>query len=459
MEKINTDVLVLGAGPGGYTAAFRAADLGLNVILVDKSANLGGVCLNVGCIPSKTLLHMAHGINSQAELASAGINFGKPAIDLEKVRKYKNTVVSKLTKGLAFLAKKRKVRVVQGQGRFVSTVCLQTKGNEEFEINFKYAIIASGSRPVKLPFIPENQLVWDSSRALELDFVPAEFCIIGGGIIGLEMASIYHTFGSKVTIVEMQDQLVPELDRDAISIIEKKYRKMGMDILLKTKISAVEADDKSLKINLGEEVRNFDACLVAVGRIPNSDTIGLENTGIVLDERKNILIDKQCRTNVDHIFAIGDVTGMPQLAHRSSYQGKVTAEVIAGHKTALIAQTIPGVLYTDPEVAWTGYTEKQAEKEGIEYYKGSFPFTANGRALSQGFRDGFSKLLFDKKSKRIIGGQIVGPGAGDMIGEISLGFEMAAVTDDFHHTVHPHPTFAETIGLAAEAADGIVTEL
>lgn len=454
------DVLVLGSGPGGYTAAFRAADLGLKVTLVERHEVLGGVCLNVGCIPSKALLHSAKVIEDAANMSKHGVTFGKPDIDLAKLIDYKQSVINQLTGGLKSMAAKRKVNLVTGSGTFVDAHTLAIEGGDA--ITFKHAIIAVGSESVMLPGFPEDDRIWDSTDALSPDEIPGTMLIIGGGIIGVEIASVYAAHGTAVDIVEMTDGLVPPADRDLIKPLHKRMAGRCNRILVNTKVTGVEAG-QSLTVSFeGKDAPStveYDRVLVAVGRRPNGKKITAENAGVEVDERGFIPVDKQCRTNVDHIFAIGDVSGEPQLAHRATHQGKVAAECCAGEKAAFDARVIPSVVYTDPEVAWTGVTETQAKAEGIEYTKGAFPWAANGRAIGLDATDGNTKLLFDAQSGRIIGAGAVGAGAGDLIAETCLAIEMGADAHDIGLTIHPHPTLAETVGMAAEAEAGTLTDL
>ncbi|RFA27244.1 dihydrolipoyl dehydrogenase [Alkalilimnicola ehrlichii] len=463
--EADCDVLVLGAGPGGYTAAFRAADLGLKTVLVERYANLGGVCLNVGCIPSKALLHAAKVIDEVDSFRDHGLKFGALELDLDQLRGWKEKVVKRLTGGLAGLAKQRKVDVVQGEGQFASAHELRvTTSDGERRIRFRHCIIAAGSRPIAPPgFDLDHPRIMDSTAALELEEVPKRLLVVGGGIIGLEMATVYQALGAKVTVAELGDRLMPGADPDMVRPLRKRIDKRYKSILLKTKASVVKTNKKSVKIRLegpdGDSEETFDRVLVAVGRQPNSDRIGLETTGLGADERGIIAVDEFMRTRVEHIFAIGDIVGQPMLAHKASHEGKVAAEVIAGHKHAFDARTIPAVAYTDPEVAWAGVTEEQAKAEGIEYDKAVFPWAANGRSLSLERDEGITKLLFDKATGRIIGGAITGPNAGDLIAEVALAIEMGCEAEDIALTVHPHPTLSETVAMAAEAAAGTLTDL
>ncbi|CAK0750455.1 dihydrolipoamide dehydrogenase [Gammaproteobacteria bacterium] len=464
----NTDlqaqVLVLGAGPGGYTAAFRAADLGLQVILVERYPTLGGVCLNVGCIPSKALLHVAKVINDAAALAAHGVTFNRPTLDLPKLRTWKESVVSKLTKGLAGLAKQRKVQVVQGNGRFIAPHRLEVDGpSGRRSITFQHAIIAAGSASVRLPGIPYDDLrVIDATGALALPDIPAELLVIGGGIIGLEMANVYAALGSRVTVVELTPGLIPGCDADLVRPLQQRIEPYTT-IHLNTKVTRVDANPAGLTAHLagpkGTFSARFDRILVAVGRRPNGMSLGADAAGVQVDERSFIPVDRQQRTNVPHIYAIGDVVGNPMLAHKASHEGRVAAEVIANHKTAFDARVIPSVAYTDPEVAWVGLSETEAKQKGIAYEKGSFPWVASGRSLSLGRKEGLTKLLFDPTTKRLLGAGIVGPGAGELISEAALAIEMGADASDIALTIHPHPSLSETVAFSAEAFEGTLTDL
>lgn len=461
---LKTEVLVLGGGPGGYTAAFRAADLGKQVALVERHSVLGGVCLNVGCIPSKALLHMAQVIYEARDSASKGVVFGEPKIDLAKLRQWKERVVTTLNKGLAGLAEQRKVTVIQGNGRFASPHALEVEQPQGLEtIEFEHAIIAAGSRPVQLPGWPEDPRIMDSTAALALEEIPESMLIVGGGVIGMELACVYHALGSRISVVELTDQLLPGTDPDLVKPLQQMAAKRYEAIWLGTKVTAVEFQKKGVKVSLeGKDAPKsqvFDRVLVAVGRRPNSDRINLEAAGINTDERGFILVDDRMRTNVEHLFAIGDIVGNPMLAHKATHEGKVAAEVISGEPSAFQALTIPSVAYTDPEVAWMGKTETQLKQEGVEFDKGVFPWAASGRALGIGRRDGMTKLLCDKKSGRLLGAGIVGPHAGDLIAETVLALEMGAEAEDIALTIHPHPTLSETIAFAAEIIDGSITDL
>ena len=463
---VQAEVLVLGAGPGGYSAAFRAADLGKSVVLVDSSPILGGVCLNVGCIPSKALLHAAKVIAETKEMAEHGLAFGEPAVDLDKLRDWKESVVRRLTNGLAGLAKQRKVKVVTGYGTFASPNHLEVTGDDGSRtvVGFEQAIIACGSEPVTLPFIPhDDERVIDSTGALELGGVPERLLVVGGGIIGLEMATVYSELGSGVTIVELLDQLIPGADKDLVNPLFKRISKRYDAIYLTTKVTKVDAEADGLVVHFegakAPETATFDQVLVAVGRRPNGRAIGAERAGVAVDERGFINVDKQQRTNVPHIFAIGDVVGQPMLAHKAVHEGHVAAEVAAGKPSYFDVRGIPSVAYTDPEVAWVGVTENEAKAAGVKYGKGSFPWVASGRSLSLGRDEGMTKLLFDEATHRLIGAAAVGPNAGELIAETALAVEMGADATDIGLTVHPHPTLSETVGMAAEAFEGIITDL
>jgi dihydrolipoamide dehydrogenase len=461
----HAEVLVVGAGPGGYSAAFRAADLGKKVVLVDKGATLGGVCLNVGCIPSKALLHAAKVIDETREMADHGIAFGAPALDIDKLRGWKDGIVKKLTGGLSGLARQRKVTVVTGVGTFLSPKSLLAKtADGEKTISFDQAIIACGSEPITLPFIPHgDSRVIDSTGALELNGLPNRLLVLGGGIIGLEMATVYHSLGVKVTVVELMDQIIPGADKDIVTPLMKRISKRYENILLKTKVTAVAAEADGLRVTFegpnGTSDDLFDRLLVAVGRSPSGKMVGANAAGVTVDERGFIAVDKQMRTNVPHIFAIGDVVGQPMLAHKAVHEAKVAAEVAAGRNSVFDAKVIPSVAYTDPEVAWVGLTELEAKASGVKYGKGVFPWAASGRSLSLGRDEGVTKILFDEEHERIIGCGIVGPSAGDLIAEAALAIEMGADAADIGLTIHPHPTLSETLGMAAEAFEGTITDL
>jgi len=463
---IQVEVLVLGAGPGGYTAAFRAADLGKKTLLIERHSALGGVCLNVGCIPSKALLHAADVINEAAGMEHLGISFGKPKVDLDQLRAGKDKVVSRLTQGLAGMAKQRKVQVVQGWGQFESANRIKVDTAEgAVSIAFDHAIIACGSRPVEIPGFPnDDPRLINSTGALELADIPRRMLVVGGGIIGLEMGTVYSTFGSQIDVVELQSSLIPGCDPDLVRPLKKRLDKRFNSIMLQTKVTEIKAQKGGLKVffegkNAPEKPQSYDKVLVAVGRIPNGRLIGAEHAGVHVDERGFIPVDQHMRTSVPNIFAIGDVVGNPMLAHKATHEAKVAAEVIAGEPSLFDPLTIPSVAYTDPEVAWMGLTETDAKAQGIAYEKGVFPWAASGRALGIGRDEGMTKLLFDPESKRILGAGIVGVNAGELIGETVLALEMGADAEDIGLTIHPHPTLNETIGLAAEMAEGTITDL
>ena len=463
---VHGEVLVFGAGPGGYSAAFRAADLGMKVVLVDRGERLGGVCLNIGCIPSKALLHAAKVIAETKEMGAHGLSFAAPEIDTDKLRDWKDGVVKRLTGGLAGLAKQRKVEVVRGTGVFTSMNQVQVTADDGSvkTVSFEQAIIAAGSEPVTLPFIPnDDPRVIDSTGALELNGVPQRLLVLGGGIIGLEMATVYAELGAQITVVELMDQLIPGADKDIVTPLTKRITKQYENIYLKTKVTGVEAADGGLRVRFegagAPDTDTFDKVLVAVGRRPNGKAIGVENAGVMVDERGYILVDKQQRTNVPHIFAIGDIVGQPMLAHKAIHEGKVAAEVTAGKTSFFDAKVIPSVAYTDPEVAWAGVTENEAKAAGVKYGKGVFPWLASGRSLTLGRDEGITKVLFDESTDRIIGCGIVGPNAGDLIAEAALAIEMGSDAADIGLTIHPHPTLSETIGMAAEAFEGTITDL
>jgi dihydrolipoamide dehydrogenase len=467
MERadIQAEVVVLGAGPGGYTAAFRAADLGKKTVLIERYPTLGGVCLNVGCIPSKALLHVAKVITEAEETAHAGVSFGKPNIDVAKLREWKAGVVGKLTKGLAGLARQRKVEVVQGRGEFASphTIRVETPQGGK-TVGFDHCIIAAGSSVARIPGFPyDDPRIFDSTGALELPEIPKRLLVVGGGIIGLEMATVYDALGSRVTVVELMDSLIPGADKDVVRVLAKRIEKRYESILLKTKVSRIEAQQGGLRVTFeGEkapEPQLYDYILMAVGRRPNGREIKAEAAGVAVDERGYLPVDRQLRTNVAHIHAIGDICGEPMLAHKASHEGKIAAEVIAGHKAYFDARAIPSVAYTDPEIAWMGLTETQAQKEGIQIEKAVFPWAASGRALATGRDDGLTKLLFDKTSRRLLGAAMVGVNAGELIAETVLALEMGADAEDIGLTIHPHPTLSETVFFAAEIAEGSITDL
>ncbi len=470
---LECDMLVLGAGPGGYSAAFRSADLGMKTIIVERYATLGGVCLNVGCIPSKALLHVAAVMEEAQHAADLGVTFAAPQVDIDKLRAHKDKVVGKLTGGLAGMAKGRKVEVVRGYGSFldphhieveVTDGSAQDKTGAKKVIKFKQCIIAAGSAAVHLPFIPKDPRIVDSTGALELRFVPEKMLVIGGGIIGLEMATVYSTLGARVDVVEMMDGLMQGPDRDAVKVWEKQNLHRFDKVMLKTKTVAVEAKDDGLYVKfegdgVSPEPVKYDMILQAAGRAPNGKKIGAEKAGVAVTDRGFINVDAQMRTNVPHIFAIGDLVGQPMLAHKAVHEAHVAAEVAAGHKAAFDAQVIPGVAYTHPEVAWVGYTEEQAKQEGRKVETAKFPWAASGRAIANGADYGFTKLIFDAETHRVIGGAIVGPSAGDMIGEVCLAIEMGCDAVDIGKTIHPHPTLGETVGMAAEVAHGTCTDV
>ena len=466
---VECDMLVLGAGPGGYSAAFRAADLGMNTVLVERYSTLGGVCLNVGCIPSKALLHVAAVIDETASMAAHGVTFGKPQIDIDKLRGYKEQVIKKMTTGLSGMAKARKVNVVQGVGQFVSPNHLEVTGADGSRktVQFKQAIIAAGSSVVNLPFVPQDPRIVDSTGALELRAVPKKMLVIGGGIIGLEMATVYSTLGARIDVVEMMDGLMQGADRDMVKVWQKFNEKRFDKIMTKTKTVAVEALKEGIKVTFesadpsvaAPEPQLYDMVLVAVGRSPNGKKIAADKAGVAVTDRGFINVDGQMRTNVPHIFAIGDLVGQPMLAHKAVHEAHVAAEAAAGEKSYFDARVIPSVAYTDPEVAWVGVTEDEAKAKGIKLQKGLFPWAASGRAVANGRDEGFTKLLFDAETHRIVGGAIVGTDAGNMIGEIALAIEMGADAVDIGKTIHPHPTLGESIGMAAEVFEGVCTDL
>lgn len=466
---LECDMLVLGAGPGGYSAAFRAADLGLNTVLVERYATLGGVCLNVGCIPSKALLHVAAVIDETASMSKHGVTFAKPEIDIDALRAYKDKVIGKMTTGLTGMAKARKVKVEQGVGQFVSPYHLEVTAADGSKrvVQFKQAIIAAGSSVVKLPFAPEDRRIIDSTGALELRAIPKKMLVIGGGIIGLEMATVYSTLGASIDVVEMMDGLMQGADRDMVKVWQKFNEKRFGRIMIKTKTVGIEALPEGIKVSFAAvdpaatapEAAVYDMVLVAVGRSPNGLKIAADKAGVAVSERGFIAVDGQMRTNVPHIFAIGDIVGQPMLAHKAVHEAHVAAEAAAGQKSFFDVKVIPSVAYTDPEVAWVGITEDEAKAKGIKLEKGHFPWAASGRAVANGRDEGFTKLLFDAETHRIVGGGIVGTHAGDMIGEIALAIEMGADGVDIGKTIHPHPTLGESIGMAAEVYEGVCTDL
>ncbi len=462
---LTTQLLVIGAGPGGYTAAFRAADLGLGVILVDRWPQLGGVCLNVGCIPSKALLHAARVIEEAESMSAHGIRFGKPQIDTAALKQWKNRIVGKLTAGLTILAKQRKVEVLRGFARFISPhrVELRAPDGGTRVIGFEHCIIAAGSEPARIPGLPSDPRVMDSTAALDLKDVPGRLLVIGGGIIGLELACVYDALGSSVSVVELTETLMPGCDRDLVRPLEKRLRPRYAAIMTATRVTGIEALDDGMRVSYdgkGAPVPQvFDRVLCAVGRVPNGRTISAESAGIRVDESGFIPVDRQQRTNLAHVFVIGDIVGQPMLAHKASHEGKVAAEVIAGRKRAFEARAIPSVAYTDPEIAWVGVTETEAQATGRKLGKGLFPWMASGRSLALNRDEGFTKLLFDEESHRVVGGGIVGSNAGDLISEVALAIELGADAADIGLTIHPHPTLSETVAFAAEAFDGTLTDL
>lgn len=463
--EIKAQVVVLGAGPAGYSAAFRCADLGLETVLVERYSTLGGVCLNVGCIPSKALLHVAKVIEEAKALEAHGIVFGKPETDIDKVRAWKDKVIGQLTGGLAGMAKGRKVTVVNGLGKFTGANTLAVEGeNGTTTVNFDNAIIAAGSRPITLPFIPhDDPRVWDSTDALALTTVPERLLVMGGGIIGLEMGTVYHALGSSIDVVEMFDQVIPAADKDVIKVFTKRISKQ-FNLMLETKVTAVEAKEDGIYVTMEgkkapSEPQRYDAVLVAIGRVPNGKNLDAEKAGVNVDERGFIRVDKQLRTNVPNIYAIGDIVGQPMLAHKGIHEGHVAAEVIAGKKHYFDPKVIPSIAYTEPEVAWVGLTEKEAKEQGISYETATFPWAASGRAIASDCAEGMTKLIFDKETHRVIGGAIVGTNGGELLGEIGLAIEMGCDAEDIALTIHAHPTLHESIGLAAEIFEGSITDL
>ncbi|MEX0444863.1 dihydrolipoyl dehydrogenase [Xenorhabdus sp. SGI246] len=463
--EIKAQVVVLGAGPAGYSAAFRCADLGLDTVLVERYSTLGGVCLNVGCIPSKALLHVAKVIEEAKALSQHGIVFGEPQTDIDKIRLWKEKVISQLTGGLGGMAKGRKVNVVNGVGKFTGANTLVVEGeNGTTTINFDNAIIAAGSRPIQLPFIPhDDPRVWDSTDALELKTVPGRLLVMGGGIIGLEMGTVYHALGSQIDVVEMFDQVIPAADKDVVKVFTKRISKK-FNLMLETKVTAVEAKEDGIYVTMEgkkapAEPQRYDAVLVAIGRVPNGKLLDAGKAGVAVDDRGFIHVDKQMRTNVPHIFAIGDIVGQPMLAHKGVHEGHVAAEVISGKKHYFDPKVIPSIAYTEPEVAWVGLTEKEAKEKGISYETATFPWAASGRAIASDCSDGMTKLIFDKETNRIIGGAVVGTNGGELLGEIGLAIEMGCDAEDIALTVHAHPTLYESIGMAAEMYEGSITDL
>lgn len=462
---IQTELVVIGSGPGGYTAAFRAADLGIKVTLVEREEMLGGVCLNVGCIPSKALLHAAKVIDDAKEMSAHGIEFGEPKLTIDKLLQWKKSVVAKLTGGLKMLAKQRKVDVVNGVGQFISAHELEVTSNGKKEgVQFQQAIIAAGSRPVILPFLPDDPRIIDSTGALELGNVKGKMLVIGGGIIGLEMATVYHALGAEITIVELMEQIIPGADNDVVMPLYRRIKSQYKNIYLKTKVTKVDAKKDGLYVTFEgadapKQAEKFDQILCAVGRRSNADQITADKAGIKIDHRSYIVVDKQMRTSVPHIYAIGDIVGQPMLAHKAMAEGRVAAEVISGLKHYFDPKSIASVAYTDPEVVWVGVTENDAKKNGIAYGKGVFPWAASGRSLSLGRSEGLTKILVDQKSNRIIGAGMVGPNAGELAAEVALAIEMGSDVEDVALTIHPHPTLSETVALSAEVFEGTITDL
>ena len=463
--EIKAQVVVLGAGPAGYSAAFRCADLSLDTVLVERHKTLGGVCLNVGCIPSKALLHVAKVIEEAKALSEHGVVFGAPQTDIDKIRIWKDKVISQLTGGLGGMAKGRKVNVVTGEARFTGSHTLSVEGTEgTTTITFDNAIVAAGSRPIELPFIPhEDPRVWDSTDALELKTVPERLLVMGGGIIGLEMGTVYHALGSQIDVVEMFDQVIPAADKDVVKVFTKRISKK-FNLMLETKVTAVEAKEDGIYVTMEgkkapAEPQRYDAVLVAIGRVPNGKLLDAGKAGIDVDDRGFIHVDKQMRTNVPHIFAIGDIVGQPMLAHKGVHEGHVAAEVISGKKHYFDPKVIPSIAYTEPEVAWVGMTEKEAKEKGVSYEVATFPWAASGRAIASDCAEGMTKLIFDKETNRVIGGAIVGSNGGELLGEIGLAIEMGCDAEDIALTIHAHPTLYESIGMAAEVFEGSITDL
>jgi len=460
VAELDCDVVVLGSGPGGYSAAFRAADLGLKTVLVERYPVLGGVCLNVGCIPSKALLHTAAVMDAARGLADHGIAFGEPKVELAKLRAFKEKVVGKLTGGLAAMAKMRKVTVVQGVGAFTGPNQLTVEGKEKTAVRFAKAIIAAGSQAAKLPFLPEDPRIFDSTGALELKAVPKKMLVIGGGIIGLEMGTVYSTLGTRLDVVEMMDGLMLGADRDLVAVWQKFNAGRFDRVMLKSKTTKAEATKEGIRVSIeGQEPKVYDAILVSVGRTPNGKKIGAEKAGVTVDERGFIPVDSQRRTNVPHIYAIGDIAGNPMLAHKAVHEGHVAAEAAAGQKSHFDARVVPSVAYTDPEIAWVGVTEDEARKSGLKVGVAKFPWAASGRAIANARDEGFTKLILDAATHRLVGGGIVGTGAGDLISELALAVEMGADATDIGKTIHPHPTLGESVGMAAELFEGVCTDM
>ena len=460
MADLDCDAVVLGSGPGGYSAAFRAADLGLKTVLVERYPVLGGVCLNVGCIPSKALLHTAAIMDAAKALADHGIAFGEPKLDLAKLRAFKEKVVGRLTGGLAAMAKMRKVTVLQGVGAFTGPNLLAVEGRDKTSVRFAKAIIAAGSQAAKLPFLPEDPRIVDSTGALELKAVPKKMLVIGGGIIGLEMGTVYSTLGTRLDVVEMMDGLMLGADRDLVAVWQKFNAGRFDKVMLKSKTTKAEATKEGIRMSIeGQEAKTYDLVLVSVGRVPNGKKIGAQEAGVLVNERGFIPVDTQMRTNVPHIYAIGDIAGNPMLAHKAVHEGHVAAEAAAGQKSHFDARVVPSVAYTDPEIAWVGVTEDEAKKAGTKIGVAKFPWSASGRAIANARDEGFTKLIFDAESHRIVGGGIVGTGAGDLISELALAVEMGADATDIGKTIHPHPTLGESVGMAAELFEGVCTDM
>ncbi|GHA53946.1 dihydrolipoyl dehydrogenase [Photobacterium aphoticum] len=464
-KEIKAQVVVLGSGPAGYSAAFRSADLGMDTVLIEKYSTLGGVCLNVGCIPSKALLHVAKVIEEAKAMAEHGVVFGEPQTDINKIRLWKDKVITQLTGGLGGMAKMRKVNVVNGYGKFTGPNTIVVEGADgPTTVTFDNAIVAAGSRPIELPFIPhEDPRIWDSTDALELKEVPEKLLVMGGGIIGLEMGTVYHALGSQIDVVEMFDQVIPAADKDIVKVFTKRISKK-FNLMLETKVTAVEAKEDGIYVSMEgkkapSEPTRYDAVLVAIGRVPNGKLLDAEKAGIEVDERGFINVDKQMRTNVPHIHAIGDIVGQPMLAHKGVHEGHVAAEVISGKKHYFDPKVIPSIAYTEPEVAWVGKTEKEAKAEGINYEVATFPWAASGRAIASDCADGMTKMIFDKDTHRVIGGAIVGTNGGELLGEIGLAIEMGCDAEDIALTIHAHPTLHESVGLAAEVFEGSITDL